>query len=268
MKTVSNQSELRNLVCTILDSAEKTRKKLQNMSAEEFLFNGKFGSLGTKWDNPAQDDDLGEQIQQSMTMLMTCYAMDSIRFALDITKRDGTFTINDDDKNGVDLSFEWNSGHLFTLDDYFTDERKPNQRKYILAKKALCEIFTAKSPYNNNKIFHDLRVLSERNAEEDFCVRFIFFCSPEKLSDTRLKCKQENIEIIGIKSQQEETYGKHVYQKTKDGFKFVNGRFDLITAENYKIKYKIDDIQYRAFVTQITPESLLTWAKGVAADWK
>ena len=135
MKIVNNQAELRNLVCTILDSAEKTRKKLQNMSAEEFLFNGKFGFLGTKWDNPAQDDDLGEQIQQSMTMLMTCYAMDWIRFALDITKRDGIFTINDGDKNGVDLSFEWNNGRLFTLEDYFTDERKTNQRKLIVAKK-------------------------------------------------------------------------------------------------------------------------------------
>ena len=35
-----------------------------------------------------------------------------------------------------------------------------------------------------------------------------------------------------------------------------------------EIKYKIDDMQYRAFVTQITPESLLTWAKGVAEDWQ
>ena len=88
------------------------------------------------------------------------------------------------------------------------------------------------------------------------------------MSDTRLKCKQENIEIIEIKSQQEAIYGKHVYQKTKDGFKFVSGKFAPITAEHYKIKYKIDDIQYRAFVTQITPESLLAWAKGVATDWK
>ena len=82
MKTINNKSELRNLVCTILDSAEKTRKKLQSMSTEDFLFNGKFGFLGTKWDNPTQDDDLGEQIQQSMTMLMTCYAIDWFDFNL------------------------------------------------------------------------------------------------------------------------------------------------------------------------------------------
>ena len=270
MKTVSNQSELRNLVCTILDSAEKTRKKLQKMSAEEFLFNGKFGSLGTKWDNPAQDDDLGEQIQQSMTMLMTCYAIDwfySDLVDFNNTSSDGTFTINDGDKNGVDLSFKGKSD-LFTLENHFTDKQKLDHRKYMQAKKALCEIFTAKNPYNNNKIFHDLRVLTERAAGENLCMRFIFFCSPEKLSDTRRKCKQENIEITEIKSYPQISYGKHVYQKTKDGFKFVSGRFDLITAENYKIKYKIDGMQHRAFVTQITPESLLTWAKGVAEDWK
>jgi hypothetical protein len=255
-----------------LDSAEKTRKKLQNMSTEDFLFNGKFGFLGTKWDNPAQDDDLGEQIQQSMTMLMTCYAIDWFYFNLvnfNNTSSDGYFTINDGDKNGVDLSFKGKSD-LFTLTDPFTggETLKLDHVKYMQAQKLLCEIFTAKNPYNNNKIFHDLRVLAERTAGEDFCVRFIFFCSPEKLSDTRLKCKQENIEIIEFKSQQEATYGKQVYQKTKDGFKFVSGKFDPITAESYKIKYKLDNIQHRAFVTQITPESLLTWAKGVATNWQ
>ena len=270
MKIINNKSELKNLVCTILDSADKTREKLQNMSTEDFLFNGKFGFLGTKWDNPAQDDDLGEQIQQSMTMLMTCYAIDWFYFHLvnfNNTSREGSFAINDGDKNGVDLSFK-GKGDLFTLTDPFTDKQKLDHRKYMQAKKALCEIFTAKSPYNNNKIFHDLRVLSERTAEENLCMRFIFFCSPEKFSDTRLKCKPENIEIIKIDKMQVTSYGKQVYQKTKDGFKFVSGRFDPITAEHYKIKYKIDDIQYRAFVTQITPESLLRWANGVASDWK
>ena len=136
------------------------------------------------------------------------------------------------------------------------------------AKKALCEIFTAKNPYNNNKIFHDLRVLSERAAEEDLCMRFIFFCSPEKLRDTKRKCKQENIEITEIKSQQAISYGKHVYQKGKDGFEFVSGKFDPISAEIFKVTYKIDDLRHRAYIIQITPESLLTWAKGVASDWK
>ena len=122
MKTINNKSELKNLVCTILDSAEKTRKKLQNMSTEDFLFNGKFGFLGTKWDTPAQDDDLGEQIQQSMTMLMTCYAIDWFYFNLvnfNNTSSEGYFTINDGDKNGVDLSFKGKSD-LFTLTDPFT----------------------------------------------------------------------------------------------------------------------------------------------------
>ena len=221
MKTIHNNAELKNLVCTILDSATLTGPSGKNLS-----------------------------------MLMTCYAMDWIRFGLDIDKRDGIFTINDGDKNGVDLSFEWNNGGLFTLEDYF------KQNTHILAKKALCAIFTAENPYNNNKIFHDLRVLAERTAGKNFCVCFIFFCSPEKLSDTTLKCKQENIEIIEMESQQEKSYGKHVYQKTKDGYKFVSGKFDPITAETYKIKYKIDHWQHRAYIIQMTPESLLTWAKN------
>ena len=32
MKTINNKPELKNLVCTIMDSADKTREKLQNMS--------------------------------------------------------------------------------------------------------------------------------------------------------------------------------------------------------------------------------------------
>ena len=270
MKVVKNKTEVSALVRTILDSADKTREKLQNMSVEDFLFKGKFGFLGTKWDNPDQDDDLGEQIQQSMTMLMTCYAIDWFYFDLEDfnnTSSDGTFTINDGDKNGVDLSFKGKS-ELFTLEDHFTDKRKLDHRKYMLAQKALCEIFTAKNPYNNNKIFHDLRVLTERSAGENLCMRFIFFCSPEKLSNTRRKCKQENIEITEIKSYPQISYGKHVYQKEKDGFKLVSGKFDPITAEVFRISYKIDDLQHRAHIIQIAPESLLKWAKGVASDWK
>ena len=99
-------------------------------------------------------------------------------------------------------------------------------------------------------------------------MRFIFFCSPEKLSDSRRKCKQENIEITEIKSYPQISYGKHVYQKGKDGFKLVSGKFDPITAEVFRISYKIDDLQNRAHIIQITPESLLAWAKGVASDWK
>ena len=38
MKVIKNETEVRALVSTILDSADKTREKLQNMSAEDFLF--------------------------------------------------------------------------------------------------------------------------------------------------------------------------------------------------------------------------------------
>ena len=264
MKTINNKSELKNLVCTILDSAEKTRKKLQNMSTEDFLFNGKFGFLGTKWDNPAQDDDLGEQIQQSMTMLMTCYAIDWFYFNLvnfNNTSSEGYFTINDGDKNGVDLSFKGKSD-LFTLTDPFTggETLKLDHVKYMQAQKMLCKIFTAKNPYNNNKIFHDLRVLSERTAEENLCMRFIFFCSPEKFSDTRLKCKPENIEIIKIDKTQETSYGKQVYQRVNGEIKLVSGRHDSIQSEIIRVTYKIADSEHRAHIIHITPESLLRWA--------
>ncbi len=37
MKVIKNETEVRALVSTILDSADKTREKLQNMSAEDFL---------------------------------------------------------------------------------------------------------------------------------------------------------------------------------------------------------------------------------------
>ena len=272
MKTINNKSELKNLVCTILDSAEKTRKKLQNMSTEDFLFNGKFGFLGTKWDNPAQDDDLCEQIQQSMTMLMTCYAIDWFYFNLvnfNNTSSEGYFTINDGDKNGVDLSFKGKSD-LFTLTDPFPggETLKLDHVKYMQAQQLLCEIFTAKNPYNNNKIFHDLRVLSERTAEENLCMRFIFFCSPEKFSDTRLKCKPENIEIIKIDKTQETSYGKHIYQRVNGEIKLVSGRHDSIQSEIIRVTYKIADYEHRAHIIHITPESLLRWANGVASDWK
>ena len=264
MKTINNKSELKNLVCTILDSADKTREKLQNMSTEDFLFNGKFGSLGTKWDNPAQDDDLREQIQQSMTMLMTCYAIDWFYFNLvnfNNTSSEGYFTINDGDKNGVDLSFKGKSD-LFTLTDPFTggETLKLDHVKYMQAQKLLCEIFTAKNPYNNNKIFHDLRVLSERTAEENLCMRFIFFCSPEKFSDTRLKCKPENIEIIKIDKMQVTSYGKQVYQRVNGEIKLVSGRHDSIQSEIIRVIYKIADSEHRAHIIHITPESLLRWA--------
>ena len=132
----------------------------------------------------------------------------------------------------------------------------------------LCEIFTAKNPYNNNKIFHDLRVLSERTAEENLCMRFIFFCSPEKFSDTRLKCKPENIEIIKIDKTQETSYGKQVYQRVNGEIKLVSGRHDSIQSEIIRVTYKIADSEHRAHIIHITPESLLRWANGVASDWK
>ena len=156
------------------------------------------------------------------------------------------------------------------MTDPFTggETLKLDHVKYMQAQKLLCEIFTAKNPYNNNKIFHDLRVLSERTAEENLCMRFIFFCSPEKFSDTRLKCKPENIEIIKIDKTQEPSYSKHVYQRVNGEIKLVSGGHDPIQSEIIRVIYKIADFEHRAHIIHITPESLLMWAKGVAEDWK
>ena len=175
MKVIESKTELRALVRTILDSADKTREKLQNMSAEDFLFNGKFGFLGTKWDRPDQDDDLSEQIQQSMTMLMTCYAIDWFYFDLvdfNNTSCDGTFTINDGDKNGVDLSFKGKSD-LFTLEDHFTDQRKLNHKKYMQAKKRYVKFLRRRIRITTTKYFTICGCFPKEPPEKTFA--FVLF---------------------------------------------------------------------------------------------
>ena len=72
---IKDFSGIERTIKEIITSAKETINKFSAMTAETLLFEGKFGNLGTKWDDCKQPYDLGEQIQQSMTMLVTCYAI-------------------------------------------------------------------------------------------------------------------------------------------------------------------------------------------------
>ena len=155
----------------IMDSAQKTLARLKELKLpKDLLFQGKFSMLGTKWNDADSSDDLGEQIQQSMTMLTTYYAIDY--FSDKFKKYE--FTICAGDKNGPDILFEDKSGNV-----------------------VLCEIFATNDPYNNEKIFHDLKILAERSQKykNKNVYLYIVFCSPIPLRKTKKSCKAEGIKI-------------------------------------------------------------------------
>ena len=66
----------------------------------------------------------------------------------------------------------------------------------------LGEVFAAKAPYNNDKLFHDLSVLAKRKEDNDYPAKgimlFIAYCSPERVSKTKLECQKERIVITNI----------------------------------------------------------------------
>ena len=66
---IKDFSGIERTIKEIITSAKETTNKFSAMTAETLLFEGKFGNLGTKWDDCKQPYDLGEQIQQSMTIL-------------------------------------------------------------------------------------------------------------------------------------------------------------------------------------------------------
>ena len=172
------RSKIPQKVQQIIDSAENSLNKIKNEinSGEDLLFKGKFYSLGTRW-NCLEDGDLGEQIQQSMTMLISYYAIDFLCDLLQL-EENTSFKINAADANGPDISFEY----------------KHENKKSIV----YVEVFASKNPYNNNKLFHDLNVLATRsintNNDDYDIMRFIVFCSPSHLKN-RSKCNNEGIEI-------------------------------------------------------------------------
>ena len=173
------RNEIPEKVRQIFMAAARTLATLRTIRKEDdVLFRFKFSKLGTKWDNPEQPDDLGEQIQQSMTMLTTYYAIDWFCEQL-ISENKPVFAINGGDRNGPDISFENEHGIMM-----------------------LCEVFAANDPYGNNKIFHDLKVIAKRkqaceNREKIFS--HIVFCSPIPLNEARRTCKKEEIVITDFR---------------------------------------------------------------------
>ena len=178
-ETTVTRNEIPEKVRQIFIAASRTLATLRTIRKEDdLLFRFKFSSMGTKWDDPEQPDDFGEQIQQSMTMLTTYYAVDWFCRQL-IPENKPVFTINGGDKNGPDISFENSHGIMM-----------------------LCEVFAANDPYGNNKIFHDLKVIAKRKQECENGKKIlphIAFCSPIPLNGARRACKKEGIVITDFR---------------------------------------------------------------------
>lgn len=177
-ETTVTRNEIPEKVRQIFIAAARTLATLRTIRKEDdLLFRFKFSKLGTKWDDPEQPNDFGEQIQQSMTMLTTYYAIDWFCGQL-ISENKPVFTINGGDRNGSDISFE-------------------NERGVMI----LCEVFAANDPYGNNKFFHDLNILARRKQkyENKKSFQHIVFCSPIPLNETRRSCKKEKIVITDFR---------------------------------------------------------------------
>ena len=145
---IKDFSGIERTIKEIITSAKETTNKFSAMTAETLLFEGKFGNLGTKWDDCKQPYDLGEQIQQSMTMLVTCYAIGKW-FS---EKYQYPFKVSPAGKNGQDISDK--QGQM------------------------TCEIFAAKKSTNNQKLWHDLNALAIKEGPSK---KFVFCCSPDEI---------------------------------------------------------------------------------------
>ncbi len=177
-ETTVTRNEIPEKVRQIFIAASRTLATLRTIRKEDdLLFRFKFSSMGTKWDDPEQPDDFGEQIRQSMTMLTTYYAVDWFCGQL-ISENKPDFTINTGDKNKPDISFE-NSHDIMML----------------------CKVFAANDPYENNKIFHIFNILARRKQEygDKEIFQHIAFCSPIPLNEARRSCKKEKIEITDFR---------------------------------------------------------------------
>ena len=141
---IRNRDELKEKINGILNSAKVTLDKLDKITADNFIFEGKFGQLGTKLTDSSTPEDLGEQIQQSMTVLMTCYAVDWLTENTDFNY---PFETSEAANNGADIYKE---------------------------KSVTCEVFAAKNPKNNKKIYHDLNAVAMKPQKN----KYVFYCSP------------------------------------------------------------------------------------------
>ena len=156
--SIRNEEELKEKIKKILKSAEATLEKLKRISADNFLFDGKFGKLGTKLSDNNLQEDLGEQVQQSMTILMTCYAVDWLNRN---TSCQYPFETNEAEINGADIFKEG---------------------------KMTCEVFTSTDPKNNEKIYHDLNAVAIKSEE----AKYVFYCSPADKKFSPGKKKQHS----------------------------------------------------------------------------
>ena len=142
---IRNRNELKEKISGILNSAKVTLDKLDKITTDNFIFEGKFGQLGTNLTDSSTPEDLGEQIQQSMTVLMTCYAVDWLNENTDFKY---PFETSEAANNGADI---------------------------YKKKLVTCEVFAAKNPKNNQKIYHDLNAVAQKKQEP---AKYVFYCSP------------------------------------------------------------------------------------------
>ena len=235
-------SKIPQKVKDILESADKSLSKIQKIkSGKDLLFEDKFGTLGTRWNNPESEGDLGEQIQQSMTMLVSYFAIDLLCNELELDEKT-KIEINAADQNGPDISFEY-------------------QNKYVFV-----EVFATKNPYNNNKLFHDLKVLADRGNNTGNCEEstlYIVFCSEQPLLDSRTKCKKEDIEILKITDSTDSTDLTDLTDsKEEPGF--------IKSLIEYKrlIEYKHNNNQLSATIIHIKQEKLKEWMNSIKCPFE
>lgn len=180
-KITITRNEIPQKVGKIFSGIAQTLQRLRAIKREDdLLFRLRFSKMGTRWDDPEQPDDLGEQLRQSMTMLTTYYAIDWFCGQL-MSENKPVFTIDAEDKNSPDISAEY-------------EHSKLGHRNHMS-----CKIFVANDPYESDMIFHILNILARRKREyknEDiFQLILIAFCSPLPLNEARHACKKEGIVI-------------------------------------------------------------------------
>ena len=179
------RNEIPRKVGNIFGAFTRTLQRLRAIKREDdLLFQLRFSKMGTRWDDPEQPDDLGEQLRQSMTMLTAYYAIDWFCGQL-MSENKPVFTINAEDKNSPDISAEY-------------EHSKLGHRNHMS-----CKIFVANDPYENDMIFHILNILARRKREyenEDiFRLILIAFCSPIPLNEARRACEREKIVITDFR---------------------------------------------------------------------
>ena len=208
---IQNKDELKEKIRGILNSAKATLDKLDKITADNFIFEGKFGQLGTKLTDSCMPEDLGEQIQQSMTVLMTCYAV---------------YWLNEN------TNFKY---------PFETSEAANNGADIYKKDSVTCEVFAAKNPWNNKKLYHDLNAIAKKGEEKE---KYIFYCSDKSIEATPQnkprQCAKENV------------FGLTIIEDSKT---------QVFTAQ-WKNKEN-SDADIKATIVYITPKQLRTWFSGI-----